>query len=148
MHTGLAEELIKVVEASSEALRQIDDAGASVRPAAGKWSKKEILGHLIDSAANNHHRFVRAQQVEEFTFPRYEQEEWVSLQGYQACSWPELIELWRLYNRHVAHVMKLIREEKLGVLCRIGPHEPVSLGYLVEDYLAHLKHHLNQIGVI
>ncbi|MEW6734311.1 MAG: DinB family protein [Acidobacteriota bacterium] len=147
MHTNVAGELIKVVEASYPALKQINDTDALVRPEAGKWSKKEILGHLIDSAVNNHHRFVRAQQLEELTFPRYEQEEWVNLQGYQACSWQELIELWRLYNRQLAHVMRLIRAEKLAVMCKIGPYEPVSLGYLVADYLAHLKHHLNQIGV-
>src|SRR5262249_6959580 len=148
MHTDIAEELIKVVDTSSTSLKKIDDAEASVRPAAGKWSKKEILGHLIDSAVNNHHRFVRAQQVEDFSFPRYEQEEWVHLQDYSTSTWPELIELWRLYNRHLAHIIKRIPEEKLGVMCKIGPYDPMSLGYLVEDYLAHLKHHLNQIGVI
>ena len=147
-HAGIAEELMRVIDASSESLRRIDDAEASATPFAGKWSKKEVLGHLIDSAANNHHRFVRAQQVEEFSFPRYEQEEWVAVQGYSARSWPELIELWRLYNRHLAHVIKRIPEEKLKVTCKIGPGEPVSLGFLVEDYLVHLKHHLRQLGVM
>ncbi|HYG81440.1 MAG TPA: DinB family protein [Pyrinomonadaceae bacterium] len=146
MATDVASELLRVVEAASASLCQIGDPEASFRHDSGKWSKKELLGHLLDSAVNNHHRFDRAQQVEELTFPKYEQEHWVSVQGYAKRSWPELIELWRLYNRHLAHVISLIPEEKLAVTCVIGPYEPVSLGYLVEDYLVHLRHHLQQIG--
>ena len=146
MTTDVADELLRVIEASSEALIRLADSEAAHRPAAGKWSKKEILGHLIDSATNNHHRFVRAQQAEEFTFPKYEQEHWVSSQGYEERPWPELVELWRLYNRHLAHVIRRIPKEKLRVICKIGPDEAVSLGYLVEDYVVHLKHHLRQMN--
>ncbi len=146
MATDVAGELLGVVDASSASLRLLSDAEASVRPAAGGWSRKEILGHLIDSAANNHHRFVRAQETEEFTFPGYEQEHWVSSQGYNERPWPELVELWRLYNRHLAHVISRIPERRLAVSCMVGAGEPVTLGYLVEDYLVHLKHHLRQLG--
>ena len=145
MATDVAAELLRVVEAASESLRRIGDPEASRRAAPGKWSRKEILGHLLDSAVNNHHRFVRAQQVEELTFPKYEQEHWVSSQGYGERPWTELIELWRLYNRHLAHVISLIPEERLAVICVIGPYEPVRLGYLIEDYLVHLRHHLQQV---
>jgi hypothetical protein len=145
MVTGVAEELLRVVEASAERLRAVGEAEAAASPAEGRWSKKEILGHLIDSAANNHQRFVRAQEGAEYTGPRYEQEHWVGSQGYAASSWPELIEFWRLYNRHLAQVIRRIPEERLGVSCRIGPAEPVTLGFVVEDYLSHLKHHLRQI---
>ena len=145
MVTGVAEELLRVVEASAERLRAVGEAEAAASPASGRWSKKEILGHLIDSAANNHQRFVRAQEGTEYTGPRYEQEHWVGSQGYAASSWPELIEFWRLYNRHLAQVIRRIPEERLGVSCRIGPAEPVTLGFVVEDYLTHLKHHLRQI---
>lgn len=148
MQTQTADELIQVVEVASQRLGRLSDSEVSVKTDEGKWSRKEILGHLIDSATNNHHRFVRAQQVEEFTFPKYEQELWVKQQGYDESSWHELIEFWRLYNRHLAQVIKRIPDEKLEVVCRIGPYEPVSLRYLVEDYLIHLKHHLNQLGVI
>src|SRR5215213_145753 len=127
--------LLHVVEAALESLRRIGDPEASLRTAPGNWSKKEILGHLLDSAVNNHHRFVRAQQVEELTFPHYEQEHWVSSQGYGERPWPELVDLWRLYNRHLAHVISLIPEEKMAVMCVIGPDKPVSLGYVIEDYL-------------
>jgi hypothetical protein len=86
---------------------------------------------------NNHHRFVRAQQVEELTFPAYEQEQWVSAQGYAERPWVELVDFWRLYNRHPAHVISRIPEEKLAVICVIGANEPVTFGYLIEDYLLH-----------
>ena len=117
-----------------------------LRGAPGTWSKKEILGHLLDSAVNNHHRFIRAQQVEELTFPAYAQDHWVRSQGYGERPWPELVDLWRLYNRHLAHVISLIPEEKLAVMCMIGPDEPVSLGYLIEEYMVHMRHHLQEFG--
>lgn len=145
MVTGVAEELLQVVESTAERLRAVSDAEAATAASEGKWSKKQILGHLIDSAANNHQRFVRAQEDAEYSGPRYEQQHWVGVQDYASSSWPELIEFWRLYNRHLAHVIERIPEERLGVTCRIGPAEPVTLGFVVEDYLTHLKHHLRQI---
>ena len=145
MATDVAGELLSVVEAASESLRRIGDLEASLRSDPGNWSKKEILGHLLDSAVNNHHRFVRAQQGEELTFPAYAQEHWVSSQGYAERPWPELVDLWRLYNRHLAHVISLIPEERLAVMCVIGSDEPVTLSYLVEDYVVHLRHHLHEL---
>jgi len=145
MAADVAGELLSVVEAASESLRRIGDPEASLRSGSGTWSKKEILGHLVDSAVNNHHRFVRAQQVEELTFPAYEQEHWVSSQGYGERPWRELVDLWRLYNRHLAHIISLVPEERLAVVCVIGADEPVSLGYVIEDYVVHLKHHLQQL---
>jgi DinB superfamily len=146
MAADVAGELLSIVEAASESLRGIDDSEASLRSAPGSWSKQEILGHLLDSAVNNHHRFVRAQQVKELTFPAYDQEHWVNSQGYAEYPWPALVDLWRLYNRHLAHVISLIPQEKLAVICVIGTNEPVSLGYLLEDYLVHMKHHLHELG--
>jgi hypothetical protein len=145
MATNLAGELHQVVEAASQSLRRIGDREASLGSAPGNWSKKEILGHLLDSAVNNHHRFVRAQQVKQLAFPAYEQEQWVSAQGYAECAWEELIDLWRLYNRHLAHVINRIPEEQLAVICVIGTNEPVSLGYLIQDYLVHIRHHLQEV---
>jgi hypothetical protein len=146
MQAHVADELSQVVETASEMLGRVSEEAALTKPADGKWSKKQILGHLIDSAVNNHHRFVRAQEVEELSFPRYEQKHWVDVQGYEESSWTELIELWRLYNRHLAQVIRRIPDGSLKVACRIGPQEPVSLEFLVEDYLVHLKHHLGQLG--
>ena len=145
----VADELVRVVDAAAEKLRARDEAAVSARPAPGKWSAREIVGHLLDSAVNNHHRFVRAQQQDgELVFPRYEQDSWVALQDYQAAPWPELVELWRLYNRHLAHVMRRIDPARLGTVCRIGPYEPATLRFLVADYLVHLKHHLGQVDAL
>jgi hypothetical protein len=78
-------------------------------------------------------------------FPKYEQNEWVQSQKYNAVEWPELIEFWRRYNFHLAHVIRNIAPEALGVRCRIGDYEPVSLRFLTEGYIVHMKHHLAKI---
>src|SRR4030095_2595683 len=66
---SIANELVGVVETASQQLRLLQETEVSLKPAPGKWSKKEILGHLIDSATNNHQRFVRTQMTEELIFP-------------------------------------------------------------------------------
>jgi hypothetical protein len=145
----VADELERVVDAAAAELRPVPGELAEQRSAPGKWSGKEIIGHLLDSAVNNHHRFVRAPQTggAELVFPRYEQDAWVAQQDYQSADWLQLVELWRAYNHHVAHVIRRIPPHALSTVCRIGPNEPVTLGFLVEDYLAHLKHHLRQVGI-
>jgi hypothetical protein len=147
MQTSIAHELQQLAEAATAALRRINDSEAALATGPGKWSRKQIVGHLIDSATNNHHRFVRAQEGAELVFPKYEQEHWVAVQGYDETPWEELIALWGSYNRHLARVIARIPSEKLAVVCRIGPYEPVTLGFLVEDYLVHLKKHLTQLGL-
>jgi hypothetical protein len=126
-------------------LLRISDAESDVHPSPEKWSKKEILGHLIDSASNNHQRFVRAQLSSEIKLPEYEQETWVRTQGYQGESWENLVQLWRLYNLHLLHVAEAIPEDRLKSRCFIGENEPVTLEFLVTDYVRHMKHHLDQI---
>lgn len=143
----IAIELRSAVDAAAEQLNAVPEDAARLRPAPGKWSKQEIIGHLIDSAANNHQRFVRAQEGSELVFPKYEQDHWVSAQRYNEAPWSELVALWRLYNHHLARVIETIPKDRLKVLCFIGPYEPVTLGFVVEDYLAHLKHHLRQAGI-
>jgi len=126
-------------------LLSISDGESSNRPAAGKWSKKEILGHLIDSASNNHQRFVRAQLSSEIRLPGYEQESWVRTQAYELESWDHLVQFWKFYNLHLLHVAAEFPENRLGGLCFIGDNEPVTLEFLFTDYLRHLRHHLDQI---
>jgi len=144
---AIANDLVGAIETASAKLKLLQETEVTLKPAPGKWSKKEILGHLMDSACNNHHRFVRAQMVDDFTFPGYDQDEWVRRQDYNSKPWVELIELWRLYNRHVAHALRGIPEDKLETTCRIGSGEPVTLEFIAEDYLTHMKHHLEQLGV-
>lgn len=110
-----------------------------------KWSKKQVLGHLIDSAANNHQRFVRAQLGQELTFPGYEQERWVAVQHYQDENWDALVALWQHYNKHLLHVMARVPSDQLSRRCVIGDNNPVTLAFLMKDYVVHLKHHLEQI---
>jgi len=134
-----------VLDVAPGRLAQITEAESAQVPAPGKWSKKQILGHLIDSASNNHQRFVRAQLGSPLSFPAYAQELWVNTQNYQTESWKNLVACWLSYNRHLLHVMANIPAGKLGNICVIGDDEPVTLKFLAKDYLRHLEHHLRQI---
>src|ERR1041384_5473542 len=106
MNPPYARELVALVDQSAEALLQLSDEAASKRPAPGKWSPKEIIGHLIDSATNNHRRFVHAHWQDDLVFPGYAQEDWVKVQDYQSAPWDELVGLWHAYNLHLARVMR------------------------------------------
>jgi hypothetical protein len=145
MVDALANDLVRVVDEAASSLRALDDAVAAARPGPEVWSIKEIVGHLIDSAANNHQRFVRAQQDDVFTWPGYEQNFWVASQDPQSRPWRELVDLWTLYNHHLAHTIRRIPERALNATCRIGGSGPVTLGFLLHDYLTHLRRHLDQI---
>ncbi|RPJ86449.1 MAG: DinB family protein [Acidobacteria bacterium] len=142
----IADELVRVVDQAADTLCAVSEAEADKSCREGGWSRKELIGHLIDSASNNHQRFVRAQQVSFLEFPKYEQESWVSIQHYKQAPWPELVDFWRLYNHHLARVIRALPSEKLQVGCKVGPSEPMNLGDLIRDYLRHLKHHLGQLG--
>ncbi len=103
------------------------------------------MGHLVDSALNNHQRFVRAQLVDALDFPGYAQDDWVRCQGYAAEDWTRLVDLWAAVNRHLVHVVERIPEGALSVPVRIGANAPVPLSAVIADYLRHLEHHLQQI---
>ncbi len=141
----LASDLTRVLDDALPRLAAFSDDAAQTRVSPGKWSKKEILGHLIDSAANNHQRFVRAQLASRIELPGYAQEDWVACQAYQARGWQELIRLWEAFNRHLAHLIARVSEASLGAECRIGDSAPVTLEFIMRDYLRHLRHHLQQI---
>ena len=131
---------------------------ASARPLAdGKWSPREIVGHLVDSAANNHQRFVRGQLQDDLVFLGYAQEDWVRVQDYAHAPWADLVALWRLYNLHLARVMEIApADRRLAPRSRhnvqeIGFAAPVeataTLDGIMLDYVEHLLHHLGQLGV-
>lgn len=142
---GTAEALRRTVGEALPKLRAVSELDASKPLAPGKWSAKQVIGHLIDSAANNHQRFVRAQQGADLAFPSYAQDDWVASQHYGERGWDDLLSLWEAYNRHIAHVIRWIPEERQQARCTIGPHDPVTLAFLAADYLAHLRHHLSQL---
>jgi len=136
--------LAAVLEEVPARLLALSEAQAS-EPAAGmRWSCKELIGHLIDSAGNNHQRFVRAQYAERMSFPRYVQDEWIAAQGYRERPWSELVELWRLFNRHLLHVMRRVPEAAFGNVCVVAADEPSTLGHHMADYVEHMEHHLRQ----
>jgi hypothetical protein len=137
--------LIQVIEETETRLSAISESESATRSGAGKWSRKEILGHLIDSASNNHQRFVRAQLDGALNFPGYQQDSWNRAQHYQSEPWSNLVQLWASYNRHLAHVIAAIPDEAGPQICVIGGGAPVTLEFLVNSYVVHLEHHLQQI---
>ena len=141
----IAANLSQAVQACEPLLRHVRNADATFRPAPGKWSKKEILGHLIDSAANNHQRFVRAASQGSLDFPGYEQEKMVAIQNPNLASWELLVELWSAYNRYLAYIIGQLPASAAEVSCIIAEHPSVTLLWLAGDYVRHMKHHLNQI---
>lgn len=140
-----ARRLTSIVEDVCPRLHALPEAATLECPLEMRWCRKEILGHLIDSAANNHHRFVRAQAVARMQFPPYQQDHWVAAQGYRERPWLELVDLWRLYNQHLAHVMRRVPSESLGNECTVSADEPSTLAHHMVDYVRHLEHHLAQI---
>lgn len=133
------------IESAYRALLAVSEQHASATLRDGGWSRKEILGHLIDSALNNHQRFVRAALDGSYEGPRYAQQEWVNIHGYASMPWTGLLEHWRLQNVLLGEVIRRVPESRLEALCRIGDSAPVTLRFLIEDYLVHLDHHLNQL---
>ena len=141
---------------ATERLRTISAEQSARKSSADRWSIKEILGHLIDSAANNHQRFVRAQFTDDLVFPGYEQENWVNAQKYNDEPWSDMVQLWSSYNLHLLHVIAAIPDATLMrarirhnldqiALHPVDKDDPTTLNYFVRDYLVHMKHHLDQI---
>lgn len=142
---AIASELEQTVAQVRPSLEKIGEQDASRRPQPGKWSKKEILGHLLDSASNNHQRFVRAALERKLTFPGYTQDALVELERFNEMNWDFLITFWTGYNLFLAKVISALPAEAASVVCLIGNNAPATLEWVAEDYVAHLKHHMNQI---
>lgn len=143
----LIEDLNILIEKSTKNWTSIPKSSWFYKSSPEKWSKSEIAGHLVDSAMNNIQRFVRA-QYESAPNIFYNQNEWVRLQHYQTVEKEELIHLWALLNRQVSRIFKNIPSENLELPCHFkvdGQLQIVPLRYVIEDYVAHLKHHLGQI---
>lgn len=126
-------------------LQRVDEQQAGQPWAEGKWRRKEVLGHLLDSAANNHVRFAFAAIQGSYTGPKYNQEGWVQLHHYADLSWSELMQHWKLRNQMLTRLVGAIPESRWETQCRIGDGEPVTLWFLVTDYLDHMEGHIRQI---
>ncbi len=124
----------------------IDEDLSRLKPRPDAWCAREIVGHLIDSASNNHRRFVIGQLPGLARFDGYEQDLWVSRQHYADESWAELVGLWAAYNRHLMHVMRHTTAAA-AANSAIAPNgsEAVSVGFLMHDYVRHLRHHVEQV---
>ncbi|MFT4538130.1 MAG: hypothetical protein ACI835_000562 [Planctomycetota bacterium] len=154
----IAEGLRETVQEGLTGLDQVSDTNSREPLAPGKWSRREMLGHLIDSASNNHQRFLRARRTDELVFDGYDQNRWVVDQCYAEAPWLELVSLWSNFNRHLARVIEstpeedLVRPRAMHNLDQIAwetvPRtESVTLAYFMHDYVGHLRHHLKQIGI-
>ncbi|RLQ94591.1 DinB family protein [Falsibacillus albus] len=119
----------------------------STRPSPTKWSKKEIVGHLCDSAVNNMARFINIQYAEQvYAIQTYDQEQWVAIQHYHDRPLEEIFTLFQSLNKQIAAIIENVPTEKLSNLCDIGNNEQRTLEWLIRDYLDHMEHHIrNQI---
>jgi len=137
-------------------LSTISTTDFSHKPLANKWSKKEILGHLVDSSINNYRRFISAEKKENLIFDGYDQDAWVIQNNYQNRDKQELISLFISVNKHIAYLIGSLSEEKLNRITTVHnfdkicmepleEREPSNLSYLIGDYIVHLEHHLRQI---
>jgi hypothetical protein len=126
-------------------LQKIGERDAGTKPAPGKWSQKEELGHLIDSATNNHVRFVRASAEPNFRGLGYEQDVWVSTHAYHEMPWADLLDFWKRYHLFLARLVRRLPESVMGRQCVVGESQPVTLRFLIEDYILHMQHHLDHI---
>lgn len=128
-----------------DSMKAIPEATASAKVDEKQWSAKQILGHLIDSASNNHQRIVRLQIFDAIEFPFYQQDDFVQVNHYQSESWETLLDFWKLYNLHLAHMIENLDKTKLDNFWLTPDKERLTLQHIIEDYLRHLKHHLAQI---
>lgn len=135
-------------------LKNFSASELSFKSLPDKWSKKEILGHLCDSAINNLSRFVRAQfETEPIKLSGYEQNEWVIANHYQEMDIAEILDYWISLNQRIIFIISKIPDDRLSVVCELDniafrtPGADKTLFWLIEDYLVHMEHHLHQLGI-
>ncbi|PWT74327.1 MAG: hypothetical protein C5B59_11450 [Bacteroidetes bacterium] len=140
----IADQLRSIINIYSPRLTSIPGSEFEIKPLPNKWSKKEILGHLVDSAQNNARRFVVA-QYENSPLIEYDQDKWVSISHYQSYHSSDLIQVWILLNRHICRILEHMPPETVTRTCKTGHAEEHTLEWIAKDYVRHLMHHLNQI---
>ena len=140
-----ASRLETILNETPKKLLSYSEEQASVKASPVKWSKKEILGHLIDSAANNHQRFVRMQIENNLPLPQYQQNEWVNVQHYNSRNWIDVVKLWLTYNMHLLHIMKNVDESKLSNTGEFLEYGEKTLQFLIDDYVDHMEHHFKAL---
>jgi DinB family protein len=139
--------LAEILRKAPLLLSDITEEDAAKPGANGKWSKKQELGHLVDSASNNHQRIVRAQLEADLNLPGYDGDRWVALHNYQSMDWKKIIERWRIMNQHLLRAASAISPQAAERKLTVGGGKPITLGFLLTDYVDHLLHHLRHIGI-
>ena len=128
-------------------LRALPAQKVKHKPAPNRWSPKEELGHLLDSAANNHQRIVRTQLEEKPAMPGYDGDAWVELHRYQDRDWETLIGLWAALNRQLLAAAQAVRDSGWARTCTIGDSAPLTLQFVFDDYVRHLLQHMRHLGI-
>lgn len=139
--------LRSLLEVVPERLQQLSRDTVERKATPTSWSPKEELGHLLDSAVNNHQRIVRAQSEDKLAMPGYEQNRWVAIHRYQQRDWAELIVLWQALNRQLLAAAESVPDSAWSHTLRVGSSEPMTLEFVFDDYVAHMVHHLKHIGI-
>lgn len=148
--------LKSIVEDSYSLLNQLSSGQMSDKPHPDKWSSKEIIGHMIDSAINNHRRLLLSEKKGDLLFDGYDQDQWVRRNNYQNRSKKDLLDLWRLSNLHLADAINTLDDDLLERMTKDHNFDQISmisfdkgkssnLNYLIQDYIYHIEHHLVQI---
>lgn len=132
-----------IVEKAPGLLAQINEEKISEKSTPNKWSKKEILGHLIDSATNNHQRLIRG-QFEAIPEIQYDQNQWNKYSFYQQIDSQKIISFWTIYNIQLIEIIKRIPIENFKKQVKIGQNV-LTLDYVINEYIVHLEHHLKQL---
>jgi hypothetical protein len=146
MAQSLALRLREIIQDEFARLRSITKQDSNARTGGGSgWSRKQELGHLIDSATNNRVRFIVAALNGNYRGPTYDGEGWVELGGYADTDWVELVELWTRSNKALVRAIERIPNERLSAQCKVGDADTVTLMFLIEDYILHMQHHLDHI---
>ncbi len=117
------------------------------KPSPAGWSRKDELGHLLDSAANNHQRIVRAQLENNPAMPGYDGDKWVALHRYQDREWSSLIAIWTALNRQLLAAAEAVPDSGWSRTCTIADSASLTLKFVFDDYLDHMMQHLRHMGV-
>lgn len=141
MKTAISE-LREIVAQYRPRLEQLDENNLTAKPQPGKWSKKEIIGHLVDSAQTNIRRFVMG-QYEERPHLVYDQDQWVRIGNYQNYPTAALVALWALLNQHICHILE--NTNSIAAAREVRTQAVHSIEWLANDYNKHLLHHLHQV---
>lgn len=132
----------EIIETFRKRLGAVPERITGIRPDQDSWSLREIIGHLVDSASNNHQRFVRLQFGDLLGFPAYDGEGWIKVQNYREMDWDSLVTLWYSYNLLLLHVIENLDAGSLDNVW-IKDEEALTLEYLVKDYFRHLQWHID-----